>query len=334
MPTLHDVAKRAGVSTATVSKVLSNTPYFSDETRDKVMSAVQELGYRPNLAARALSSGRTHAVAVVFPYIYDTIFNDPLVMQILEGVEAICNEHGYNIILSTPRLTEDGPDERYRQLIQSGYVEGVIAIDNVSIASVSHIARDYDVPVVVIGYHNATFSVRSDDFAGGCKAAQYILDLGHEHIGIITVPSHLNLAIEQRMRGIQQTFSEARIHHQQIYYTHGDFSAASGRKAMAELRDKYPEITAVICLNDRMAIGAIQWLMEHEVAIPDDISVVGYDDIPLVGVFSPAITTISQHAAQLGRAAVKMLFEVLQDKTPTPVVFQPDLIIRGSARAL
>src|SRR5215207_9299732 len=103
MPTLQDVAKKAGVSTATVSKVLSNTPYVSDATKAKVLEAVEALGYRPNLAARALSSGKTHIIAVVFPYIFDAIFKDPLVMAILEGVESVCTEQHYNILLSTPR---------------------------------------------------------------------------------------------------------------------------------------------------------------------------------------------------------------------------------------
>src|SRR5690606_4338433 len=151
MPTLQDVAKRAGVSTATVSKVLSNTPYFTEETRLKVMAAVDELGYLPHLGARALSMGKTHIVAVVFPYIYDAIFKDPLVMQILEGIESESTQRGYNLLLSTPRLSKDGPDLHFQQMIRSGYLDGMIAIDNVPLASVAKSAYDRKIPHVVIG---------------------------------------------------------------------------------------------------------------------------------------------------------------------------------------
>ncbi|MEO0564175.1 MAG: LacI family DNA-binding transcriptional regulator, partial [Chloroflexota bacterium] len=136
MPTLTEVAKRAGVSTATVSKVLSNTPYFTEETRQKVMQAVEEIGYIPNLAARALSTGKTHIIGVVFPYIFDTVFTDPLVMEILQGIETVCREQGCSVLLSTPRIDDGEVENSYVQLIRSGYLDGIIALDNVPVASV------------------------------------------------------------------------------------------------------------------------------------------------------------------------------------------------------
>ena len=153
MPTLEDVAKRAGVSTATVSKVLSNTPYFTEKTRSKVMRAVAELGYIPNLAARALSSGKTGIIAVVFPFVYEAIFTDPLVMYILQGIEAVCAQQGYNLLLSTPRLAENEIDVTYLQLVQSGYLDGVIAIDNHPQVSALTAVRAKGTPAVSMGYH-------------------------------------------------------------------------------------------------------------------------------------------------------------------------------------
>jgi LacI family transcriptional regulator len=125
MPKLQDVARRAGVSIATVSKVLSNTPYFSTETREKVLEAVKELGYRPHFAGRALSTGKTHIVGVVFPYIYDSILKDPLVLAIIEGIEDELNQQGYNLLLHTPRLTSESVDESYTELLRSGYLDGM-----------------------------------------------------------------------------------------------------------------------------------------------------------------------------------------------------------------
>ena len=333
MPTLQDVARHAGVSTATVSKVLSNTPYFTEETRSKVMTAVRALGYRPNLAARALSSGKTHTIAVVFPHVYDTIFQDPLVMQILEGVERVCSEQQYNLLLSTPHLSADGPDENYHQLIQSGYIEGVIAIDNVQIASVALAAIELGIPTVVIGYHPATVTVRCDDYQGGVLTMAHIIGLGHRQIGIITVDSHLNFAIEARIKGMRAAASQHGVDFDRLPQIESDFSVSGGARAARKLIEKYPELTAVICLNDRMAIGAIQQMHQMGRSIPDDLSVIGYDNIKMSGVLSPSLTTINQQAPSQGEIAARMLFEILSDKQPEAVVLAPDLIQRQSSAA-
>jgi LacI family repressor for deo operon, udp, cdd, tsx, nupC, and nupG len=178
MATLEDVAKKAGVSTATVSKVLSNTPYFTEATRIKVMQAVDEIGYMPHLAARALSSGKTNIIAVVFPYVFDTIFTDPLVLRMLEGIEAECTPRGYNILLSTPRLSEHGPDQHYQQLLQSRYIEGIIALDNVPITSVIAPAEALNIPAVAIGNYATQKRVQSDDFSGFIQLFDHIVSLG------------------------------------------------------------------------------------------------------------------------------------------------------------
>jgi LacI family transcriptional regulator len=331
MPTLQEVAQRAGVSTATVSKVLSNTPYFTEETRDKVMKAVNELNYVPNLAGRALSSGKTHVIAVVFPYIYDTLFSDPLVLYILEGVEAECREHGYNMLLSTPRLTDQGVDEQYLRLVQSGYLDGIVALDNVPIASVLESARKKGIPAVAIGYHEHPYYVRSDDTQGGYLLMQHILSLGHRHIGLIGVDDHLLFSMSQRSEGLQQAAREHGLDIQHMVRGNGDYSVESGAACAAHMLKNHPELTALICLNDRMALGAIQQAQLLGRKVPDDLSIVGYDDIPMSHFISPALTTINQHAPDLGRAATKMLFELLNNELPDSVVLPTELVVRQSS---
>lgn len=333
MPTLQDVARHAGVSTATVSKVLSNTPYFTEETRLKVMQAVEELGYVPNLAARALSKGKTQIIAVVFPYIYDAIFTDPLVLRILEGIEAEATQHGYNLLLSTPRLTADGPDAHYRRLIQSGYIDGVIALDNVPVASVIKPLRKKKIPHVVIGYHESAYSVCSDDYSGGRQLMEYVLDLGHTRIGIITVPTDMNYALNERVRGLQSVATERGIDMTRMPTAYGDFSVVSGIHGAAELLGLDQDLTALICLNDRMAMGAIQHIVQSGRRVPQDISVAGYDDIPTAATFSPPLTTVNQHAPEQGQMAAQLLFAILNQKTPTPVLLPVTLIPRSSAAA-
>lgn len=331
MATLTEVAKRAGVSIATVSKVLSNTPYFTEETRQKVMQAVEELGYMPNLAARALSSGKTHIIAVVFPYIYDAIFTDPLIQHMLEGVEAECSQKGYNLLLSTPRLSETGPDDNYLRLIQSGYLEGIVALDNVPLTSVLTPAIKKKIPAVAIGYGKHKYFVRSDDMQGSQSMMDYILSQGHRHIGVISVVEDLHYSIQQRMNGYREVADGYGVDFDAFPKAQGDFSIVSGTQCAEQLLGQYPELTAIICLNDRMAIGAIQYAQSQGLSIPDDITIVGYDDIPTSQMMVPAITTVNQKAPTLGRLAMQMLFDLLAGNKPDPQIVPTELMVRQSS---
>jgi DNA-binding LacI/PurR family transcriptional regulator len=330
MPTLEDVARRSGVSTATVSKVLSNTPYFSEATRDKVMRAVRELGYVPNLAARALSSGKSHIIAVVFPYVYDPIFADPLVLRILEGVEAECRQQHYNMLLSTPQLTEAGPDQQYHQLIGSGYLDGVIAFDNVPFTSVLPPVADRGIPVVSMGNHSARYSVRTDDRAGGRLQMEHVLSLGHRRIGIISAAERIHFSVELRSSGWASAAESAGLDFDQLPRIEGDFSVGSGAVCAARLLEQNPDLTALVCLNDRMAMGAIQQARQLGRSVPRDLSIIGYDNISLAGYFDPPLTTVDQRAPMLGQQLARMLFDVLGGQSPDPLVCPVELIVRQS----
>lgn len=331
MPTLEDVAKRAGVSTATVSKVLSNTPYFTAETRDKVMQAVEELGYVPNLAARALSSGKTHIIAVVFPYVFEAIFTDPLTMNILHGIEAECSQQGYNMLLSTPRLSSDGADENYRQLIQSGYLDGVIALDSYPVGSALKPVHEKGIPAVAIGYHPSAYYVRSTDCLGGQLLMQHVLELGHRRIGIISIPSDMHFSAPRRLAGLRTAAEAVGLNFEVLPKAYGDWSMSSGARCAATLLSQCPDLTALVCLNDRMAMGAIQQVREMGRRVPEDLTVVGYDDIPTAALFAPPLTTIDQRAPELGQRAAQMLFEVLDGFDPAPVELPPYLVVRQSS---
>jgi LacI family transcriptional regulator len=332
MPTLAQVAKKAGVSIATVSKVLSNTPYFTEATRQKVMLAVDELGYVPNLAARALSTGKTHIIGVVFPYIYEGIFSDPLVQYILEGVEEECNERGYNLVLSTPRLSHDGPEENYRRLLQSGYLDGIVALDNVPLTSVIDPAIIKNTPAVAIGYGEHRYYVRSDDTQGSTTLMEHVLSLGHRRVGILTVDESLHFSIQTRMSGLKTIAEDYGLNFDALpQYTEGDFSIASGLAGAAFLLEQYPDLTALVCINDRMALGAIQQAKKMGWQVPDDLTVVGYDNIPSATLFSPALTTIDQQAPELGHQAARMLFQLLNQETPDSVIMPTQLRVRDSS---
>jgi DNA-binding LacI/PurR family transcriptional regulator len=331
MTTLEDVARRAGVSTATVSKVLSNTPYFTEETRQKVMRVVDELGYVPNLAARALSTGKTHIIAVVFPYVYEAIFTDPNVMHTLEGIEAECTQRGYNMLLNTPRLSADGTDIHYLQLIQSGYLDGVIAIDSYPLGSALEPVLEREVPAVGIGYTKCDYYVRHSDQQGGRIIFEYLFELGHHQIGVISVPEDMNFGVKYRLTGVQEACEGAGLDFGALPVVYGDWSMASGTRCAAELLTQHPNLTALLCMNDRMAMGAIQYAAENGMSVPDDLTITGYDDIPSASFFSPPLTTVSQRAPEQGQTAAQMLFNLLDGNTPEPVILPPRLVIRQSS---
>jgi DNA-binding LacI/PurR family transcriptional regulator len=334
MPTLQDVARLAGCSTATVSKVLSNTPYVAEETRARVLEAVQQLNYRPNLAGRALSRGRTHIIGVVFPRVYDPIFRDPLVLAIVEGIETVLTREGYSILLSTPHMASTAPDLMFEQLLRSGYLDGMIAIDSVPGSPVAALAQTYHIPLVVLGYHGTPYQVHCDDYAGGQLMMNYLLGLGHRRIGVIRIPEAKNIAVDERWRGLCDAWAAAGQDTAALATAEGDYSTSSGAAAAADLLERHPDLTAIASLNDRMAIGALQKLHALGRSVPDEISVIGYDNLALSEMTSPPLTTISQHATLLGEHSAQMLLQVLRHEQPSIAVIAPTLCERASCAPL
>jgi DNA-binding LacI/PurR family transcriptional regulator len=340
--TLKEVAQRAEVSTATVSKVLSNTPYVSEETRARVMRAVEELGYLPNLAARALSKGRTYIIGVVFPYNFDLLFADPLQLTIVEGIESVCIENGYNMLLSTPHVPVN-QSVQYRRLVQSGYLDGVITLETMPDIPASALLEQFKYPWIAIGYMSAlgtTNTLHSADFSGAQKIAALLIGLGHRQLGIIGVVNSALMAATYRIAGYRAAFEEAGLNFASVPQAQGNFSVESGYEAADALLKAAPHLTAILCLNDRMAMGAIQRVRADGLRVPEDMSVVGFDDIPSAAFFTPPLTTVRQFAREMGVQASQMLFELIEqrgnrkqesDKRFDPVTFPTELVIRGSA---
>lgn len=295
------------------------------------MLAVKELGYVPNLAARALSSGKTHIIAVVFPFVYEAIFTDPNIMHILEGIEAECTGRGYNMLLSTPNLGVDKTDPHYLQLIQSGYLDGVLALDSYPQAMALEPVQEKGIPAVAIGYGQNEFVVRHDDRRGGQMIFEHLYELGHRRIGIIDVPEETNYGMVYRAQGVHVACEALGMDADALPVCHGDWSVASGARCARQLLEQHPDLTALLCMNDRMAMGAIQQAREMGRNVPGDLAVTGYDDIPTAAIMTPPLTTINQRAPEQGRVAAQMLFDVLGGKTPESVILAPLLVERQSS---
>lgn len=334
MTTLKEVAEHAGVSSATVSKVLSNTPYVSAQTRARVLAAVEALGYVPNLAARALAQGRTYNIGVIFPFIYTSLFSDPQTLAILEGVERMATPRGYNLLISTPKIPIEASDQ-FDRFLRSRYFDGVILLENLPDQSMSRHVAAHGYPYAAIGAQSpepTPNTVYIDDYAGAYEVAQHLTALGHRHIGIIDVAPILFFGMSERLRGYDEALTAAGISPDQTPHASGAYTITSGVEAMQHLLQTTPRPTAVLCVTDLMAIGAINAAHSAGLRVPEDISVVGFDDIPLAVHVNPTLTTVRQQSHALGETAAQQLFGLLENKETTfdPIVVSTSLIVRGS----
>lgn len=333
MVTLRDVAKRASVSVSTASRILSNSTKekYAEETQLKVLRASVELGYRANFAARALVSGETRIIAAVFPRIYDTPFTALASLQILSGIEAFCSENGYHTLLSSPRIIEGKVDPIFTNMLASGYPDGVIVDSNFYIHSIMESLKSFELPTVVVGYYPHPYTLRSDNFLGGRLLMQHIMNLGHRDIGIIGLTEGVSPTADERLKGIRAAAEEQGFDFDSLPRVNGMFSAESGATAAAALLNINPRLTALVALNDRMAMGAIRQLQTMDYIVPDRISVIGYDDLPQSNEFSPPLTTINQQLSKWGGMAMNMLLELMRGQSPESVILQPRLVIRKSS---
>ena len=287
--------------------------HYSDATRARVLEASLELGYRPNFAARALVSGKTRIIAAVFPRIYDTPFTARASLQILAGIEAYCSDHGYHMLISSPQITDETLDPNFMNLMAGGYLDGAIIDGHFNIAPILDFISHLDIPLVVLGHHPHTYYLRSDNLLGGKLMMSHLIELGHRNIGIISVPD-----IVERLKGVQLATEEHGLDYSSLPVESGDFSEQSGALAAEKLITQNPDLTAIVAFNDRMAMGAIKQLQRMGCLVPDQISVVGYDDLPRSSDFNPPLTTINHQLKDWGQLAMGMLLDVIQEKNSRP----------------
>jgi LacI family transcriptional regulator len=307
--TIRDVAKKAGVSSQTVSRVLNQRPDVAPQTREKVLQAIADLNYRPSGIARSLRLKSTGMIGLIVP---DS--SNPFFAELGRAIEKTAFENGCSVIL----CNSDGDLEResfYIEALVSKQVDGLIIV-GANRASRKNPILDGSLPVVVVDrdLNGERFdTVLADNLEGGEKGTSYLISLGHERIAFIAGPSGLPTSAA-RLRGYRRTLEKHRIPLEKELVILGDFRYQGGYRAMEKLLKLTPPPTAVFAANDMMAVGAIACIRDHYLRVPEDISVLGFDDIPLASFLNPKLTTISQPRGEMGRMAVTMLMERLQDR--------------------
>jgi LacI family transcriptional regulator, repressor for deo operon, udp, cdd, tsx, nupC, and nupG len=324
-PTIYDVARLAGVSTATVSRALNGIGQIAPATRAAIEAAVEQLGYRPNTVARSLVTKSTQTIALLLPDI-----TNPFYAALVSGIEQHALARGYTMLLCTTEGDAER-EEQYLSLLRAKQVDGAL-VDGLRLPP-ERIARFVGdgFPIVCLDRDiesNAIPLVQVDNRLGGRLATEHLIRLGHRRIAHVTGARELGIS-EERLAGYRGALADD-VDEQLV--VDGEFTEESGHTAMLGLLERRPDLTAVFAANDLSALGVLSALSTSGRRVPDDVSVVGFDDLRLSAFTSPPLTTIQQPAIEIGQRATELLIDLTHGKSTPEVrhLLEPRLVVRGS----
>jgi DNA-binding LacI/PurR family transcriptional regulator len=329
-PTLEAVAALAGVSRATVSRVINDSPRVSPEARAAVARSIEALGYVPNRAARSLVTRRTDAVAVVIAERESRVFGDPVVAGMITAIAETLAATHYTFVL----LTAQGDKERIARYVRNRHADGAIFISLHGDDPLLSIVEQQRMPAVLSGRPLAKHAipfVDSDNEGGARDAVQYLARLGRRRIVTIAGPSEMCAGID-RLNGFRQALPSGMRQNWRQLVAPGNFTEESGEAAMAKLLERVPDLDAVFAANDLMAAGALRVLKKSGRRVPDDVALVGFDDSIVARHTEPPLTTVRQDVPELGHQMARLLLAQLSDPdvVPDPVVLDTELVVRES----
>ncbi|EOX4188370.1 substrate-binding domain-containing protein [Vibrio cholerae] len=333
MATMKDIARLAGVSTSTVSHVINKSRFVSDEIAERVNNAAQQLNYAPSALARSLKMNRTKTIGMLV-----TTSTNPFFGEVVKGVERSCYHQGYNLIL----CNTEGDNQRMKASINTllqKRVDGLLLMCSTLEGERLDVFDRYpDIPIVVMDWGPILFAsdkIQDNSLQGGYMAAKHLIECGHKEIGCITGPLIRHQA-QMRYEGYKRALAEARIAINPDWIVESDFECEGGYQAFEKLYERGKLPSALFVCNDMMAMGVIQAANQRGLRIPDDLSLIGYDDVHIAKFMTPALTTIHQPKYRLGKAAVDTLLYRLEnpDTTAQVVQLEPTLVVRNSVRKL
>lgn len=328
-PTLDEVAKLAGVSRGTVSRVMNNRQHVSEKARRAVELAVKELGYVPNVAARSLATQRRGAVVLAISSDDPALFANLFFAEVISGVNAVMEETELELLLVLA-ASERGR-ERLTRLLQSRGADGVMLLALRENDPLYKVAEQGGVPVVHGGrslVRSPKWYVDADNRGGARRAVEYLISTGRSRIATVTGPLDMHVGVD-RYLGYREGLALARLSDERV--AHGDFGESSGAAGMAQLLNEHPDLDAVFVASDAMAAGALRVLRERGRAVPEEVAVVGFNDIVTAQQTQPALTTVRQPIEALGREMTRMLVRLIEGEQPTSLILPTELVIRDSA---
>ena len=331
MASIRDVAELAGVSVSTVSHVINETRFVREDTQAKVLAAMKDLGYQHNRLASSLrrKDKRTNTMGLLIP---DS--TNPFFAEVLRGVEDACYDAGFSVFLCN---SDNDPEKEYNyiEVLIGKQIDGIVLVSAGTYGESLSLLKEKALPFVLVdrkvsGSEND--SVLADNKVGGYQATKYLIELGHKRIGCIGGPSLLNPSAA-RVDGYKQALAEYDLLDENLIFR-GDFRAQSGTDASRAMFELENPPTAIFACNDMMALGALHAADEANLNVPNDISIVGYDDIPLASFTRPQLTTIAQPGQEMGLEAAKMLISRIDNPNlpPRQKLLSTLLVVRNSCR--
>lgn len=333
MATIKDVAKLAGVSTTTVSHVINETRHVAAETKQVVLKAIEELHYSPSAVARSLKVNTTKSIGMIV-----TTSEAPYFAEIIHAVEEQCYRQGYSLFLCN---TQNNPEKikNHVDMLAKKRVDGILVMcSEYKDDSLDLLKGFSDIPMVVMDWgplNPNTDRILDNSFEGGYLAGKYLVENGHKEIGYLSAELSKTTA-RKRYEGFLKALHEAGFEMNPDWLLEGSFEPEDGYECMNRLLAQPNHPTAVFCCNDIMAFGAISAITEKGLRVPDDISIIGYDNVHISRFCAPPLTTIHQSKARLGEQALKLLFDRITTKSDerSTIEIHPELVIRKSVRKI
>ncbi|WNM33605.1 LacI family DNA-binding transcriptional regulator [Streptomyces sp. Li-HN-5-11] len=331
-PTLEEVATRAGVGRGTVSRVINNAAGVKESTRRTVQRAIEELGYVPNLAARSLAGRRADAVTLVMTEPDWRQFAEPFFSEIVSSLGDALSDTGMQLMLTLVR--SDAERQRFLEYARGGRVDGVLLMSVHAGDPLPDMLAEARLPTVLLGRRSGdeyVSYVDVDNVGGARSAVSHLLERGRRAIATITGPADMYVT-QCRLRGYQEALALAGLESEQHLVAEGDFTTESGRRAMAELLQRHPEIDGVLAASDTTAAGALETLHSAGRRVPEDVAVIGFDDFPLAQRTTPRLTTVRQPIEAMGRSMVRLLLEEMEEGAVAwrHVILRTELVVRES----
>lgn len=329
--TLEQIAKLAGVSRSTVSRVINHQPNVRDEVRQRVMRVIAETGYQPNPAARSLVTQRTGVIGLVIPRAVQSLFTDPFFPRLIQGITQACNTNDYTLALF---MFHTKKEERklYPRVVRARLLDGVIVTSSEIDDPLIPQLIENQMPFVIVGrpdsYDGISF-VQSDNVVGAHMAVSHLIRLGHKRIVTITGPLNTTVGLDRR-QGYLDALNERNGAVDETLIAEGDFTELGGHAAMLRLLSHKPD--AVFAASDAMAFGALRALREVGLSVPGDVAVVGFDDLPPAALTDPPLTTVRQPIRRQGIQAVETLIDIITNgpEPPRRIIMSTELVIRSS----
>ena len=331
MTTIKDIAKLAKVSVTTVSKVINDYSDISPETKKHVLKIIDQNNYRPNANARTLSTNKSYAIGLFFKDHQNSGLHHPFFREIIYGLEREFSEYGYDLILFSSKW---GDKFKYVEKCNHRNVDGAILmgmpksdeyLDQLIKAGIPAVFVDLD-----ITGDNATY-VMSDNIEGAVKAIDYLVELGHEKIGMIT-GEKMTKPAQDRLTGYKKALKNNGLDYNSDWVIEGRFSETGGYNSMEKIINLDEHPTAVFCQGDKIAFGAIKAINNSKYKVPEDFSIIGFDDIEISSYIEPQLTTIHQNKFKMGKITAELLIKMINnpDKKYSPVIIPTKLVERKS----